>query len=422
MMLWGHRHEMKVLDRRSFLTGTAVLLGSASRMPAANDRIQLGFVGVGGRGGWLTRAFSGIGEKHGLCRIVAVCDVWEKRRREMSERYQCPGYMDHRELIERSDVDAVVVATPDHWHAPVSIYAMEKGKDVYVEKPMCHTIDEARRMMDTCLRNKRVLQVGSHGGSSNTYLKIKELLAQGIIGRTIMIHGAAHRNSTKGEWNWKIYPEAGPSGEGDNRIDWKRYLGATPDRPWEPDRYFNFRKFWDYSGGIATDLYYHMMAPLNMTWGQPHLPSTVTASGGIYQFPDREVPDTYHMIAEYPQGFSVLFTGSMANGYMSPLTIRGHEGTIVLDRHEGTLAVQPERGVITDQYKSRFGDSEILVPLEPTSEWAHQLNFLECIRSRAKTNVDVVTGAYAQVAITMGVMAYRQKRVLKFNPDDWSVS
>jgi predicted dehydrogenase len=413
---------MRDLDRRSFLAGSTALLGAASKLPAANDRIQLGFVGVGGRGQWLARAFSGIGEKHGLCRIAAVCDVWEKRRREASERYQCPGYTDYRELVDRPDIDAVVVATPDHWHAPVSLYAMEKGKDVYVEKPMCHTLGEARSMIDACHRQHRVLQVGSHGASSSAFLKIKELLAQGIIGRTIMIHGSAHRNSTRGEWNWKIYPEAGPDGKGDNHIDWKQFLGSAPDRPWDPDRYFNFRKFWDYSGGVATDLYYHMMAPLNMAWGEPHLPSTVTASGGIYQFPDREVPDTYHMIAEYPQGFSVILTSSMANGYPSPLTIRGHLGTIIAGPQDGALSVRPENGVITEQYKSRFGDSEISVPLEPSSDWAHQLNFLECVRTRAKTNADVVTGAYAQVAITMGVMAYRQKRMLQFHPDDWSVS
>jgi len=159
-----------------------------------------------------------------------------------------------------------------------------------------------------------------------------------------------------------------------------------------------------------------------MVWGEPQLPTTVTASGGIYAFPDREVPDTFHMMAEYSKGFSLVMTGSMANGYLTPLTIRGREGTIVFDRVDNTLLLRPEKPVMTNQYKSRFGDSDIIISPEPTHEWAHLLNFLECVRSRSKTHIDAVTGAYAQVAITMGVQAYRQKRMLKFNPQDWTVS
>jgi len=412
------------MNRRSFVKESAAAAAglAAGRTLAANDRLQLGFVGVGGRGQWLARAFDAIGREKGLCRIVAVCDVWEKRRREVAERYQCQGYTDYREVVNRRDVDAVVVATPDHWHATVALAAMNNGKDVYVEKPMCHTLDEARRMMETGQRTGRILQVGSGGGSSNLNLKVKELVAKGAVGELIMCQGAAQRISIKGEWNWKIWPGAGPSAEGDNHIDWQRFLGPAPQREWEPDRYFNFRKWWDYSGGIATDLFYHTLAPFNMMWGKPQLPATVTASGGIYAFPDREVPDTFHMMAEYPQGFSVVLTGSMANSFSTPASFRGREGTIVIDRQEGALHIIPERPVITNQYKARFGDSDILVPVDPTPEDAHLMNWLECVRSRQQPHIDVVTGAYAQVGITMAVMAYRQRRVLTFNPSDWTAA
>jgi len=408
------------MDRRTFVRSSAAAAWLGGRARAANDRIQLGVIGVGDRGQWLARAFDAIGRKQGLCRIVAICDIWQKRRREISERYQCQGYTDYREVLNRGDVDGVVIATPDHWHATMALAAMEFGKDVYVEKPMCHTLDEARRMMETGRRTQRVLQVGANGGSSNLNLKAKELMAQGAIGELIMCQGSAHRNSIRGEWNYKIWPEAGPSSEGDGHIDWQRFLGPAPQRPWEPDRYFNFRKWWDYSGGIATDLFYHTLAPFNMMWNKPQPPSTVTASGGIYAFPDREVPDTFHMLAEYEQGFSVVMTGSMANSYGTPTTLRGREATIILDKQESALQIVPERRVITNQYKSRFGDSDILVPVDPTPDDAHLLNWLECVRSRRQPHIDVVTGAYAQAAITMAVMAYRQRRVLKFHPEDWT--
>ncbi len=250
------------MDRRSCIRNSAAAtLAAAERAPAANDRIQLGFVGVGGRGGWLSRAFNAIGQKQGLCRIVAVCDIWERRRREAAELYKCQGYTDYREVVNRADVDAVVVATPDHWHATVALAAMNQGKDVYVEKPMCHTLDEARRMMETGLRTKRVLQVGANGGSSNLNLKAKELLAKGAIGQLIMCQSSAHRNSTKGEWNWKIWPDSGPQAEGDQHIDWQRFLGPAPERACEPDRYVHLLNWWDYSGGIATERIYHILAP-----------------------------------------------------------------------------------------------------------------------------------------------------------------
>jgi predicted dehydrogenase len=147
----------------------------------------------------------------------------------------------------------------------------------------------------------------------------------------IMSQGSYHRNSVEGEWNWKIDPAAGPEAKGDDYIDWKMWLGKAPKRPYDADRFFRFRKYWDYSGGIATDLFFHVMAPFNICWGEPQYPHRVAASGGIYVFKDeREVPDTFHMIAEYPKGFSVVLSSSMANSEHIPGTVRGHEGTIVM--------------------------------------------------------------------------------------------
>ena len=409
---------MSDLNRRRFLA-TSALAGLAPKLYGANDRIQLGVIGHGGRGQYLSRVFDKLG-----CRIAAVSDVWERRRKLGPDLFQCEGYLDYRELLQRKDIDAVAVATPDHWHATVAIAAMEAGKDVYCEKPMCHTIDEARRMMETAKKTGRVVQVGSNGGSSPQYHAARKAIQEGRIGRLIMTQAMVHRNTANGEWNWKIWPGTGPDATGENFIDWKRFLGPAEQRPWSPERYFRFRKFWDYSGGIATDLFYHSVAPFNLMWGEPQLPKTVTASGGIYgDFPDREVPDTFHMVAEYPQGHSLVMTSTMCNSYGAPTYVRGEHGTILFERKGASTAeVVPEEGRIDQAYRDKWGSSEVLLPSPfEGGEYAHMQNFLDCVRSRQKPNTDVVTGAYAQVAITMAVQAYRQARTMQFDPETWTV-
>lgn len=145
------------------VAGRAMAAGKAAsnRVVGANDRIQLGVIGVGGRGAYLAREFAGIGERTNDCQVVAVCDVWQRRVTENKERVKCDGYLDYREIINRPDIDGVVIATPDHWHAKIALEAMDRGKDVYVEKPMCHTIEEAKQLSQTVRETRRVLQVGS---------------------------------------------------------------------------------------------------------------------------------------------------------------------------------------------------------------------------------------------------------------------
>ncbi|HWB98474.1 MAG TPA: Gfo/Idh/MocA family oxidoreductase, partial [Bryobacteraceae bacterium] len=234
---------------------------STGRVLGANDRIQVGIVGVGGRGAYLANQFAKVGQADNSCQIVAVADVYEKRKREVAARHKCDGYLDYREIVNRSDIDAVVVATPDHWHARVALEAMDQGKDVYCEKPMTHSIDEGKQLVNTVRETKRVLQVGSQTTSALQWHTAKKYIADGAIGPMLMSQGSYHRNSKEGEWNWPIDAEAGPDGKGENYIDWKMWLGSAPKRPYNADRYFRFRKYWDYSGGIATDLFFHVVAP-----------------------------------------------------------------------------------------------------------------------------------------------------------------
>src|SRR3984893_10690370 len=292
---------------------------TSGRVVGSNDRINVGVIGVGGRGSYVASMFQKVGDQNNSCQIVAVCDVYEKRKRENAAKIKCEGYLDYREVVGRSDVDAVIVATPDHWHAKVALDAMDHGKDVYLEKPMCHTNDEIKQLVSTVKETKRVLQVGSQTTSGDQWWKARKAIADGMIGQMIMSQGSYHRNSIEGEWNWPIDPEAGPDGKGENYIDWKTWLGPATKRPYDADRYFRFRKYWDYSGGIATDLFYHVVAPLNICWPEPQFPLRVSALGGIWEFKDeREVPDTFNLIADFPQEHSLVLSSSMANSKHIP--------------------------------------------------------------------------------------------------------
>ncbi len=437
-------------DRRDFLRRTgsigagAVLATKAfakatnkmnpSRVIGANDRINIAVIGCGGRGSSDARSFAKFAEdNNNACQILAVCDVYEKRKRTQAEMYKAKSSLDYREVLAMPDVDAVVVATPDHWHAKIALEAMDQGKDVYLEKPMCHTIKEVKQLVDTVRESKRVLQVGSQTTSADQWWKAKKAIADGMIGKMIMSQGSYHRNSIEGEWNYPIDPNAGPDGKGDDFIDWKTWLGPAPSRSWDADRFFRFRKYWDYSGGIATDLFFHVVAPMNICWDKPQYPAKVMASGGKYAFiNDREVPDTFHLLAEYPEGHSLVLSSSMANSQHIPGLIRGHEGTIIMVEHgmferpTPNITVRPELVRVEGQQGRhpfpdyKFGADEIKIPVEQTDMMqAHIGNFLQCMRTREKPHLDVETAAHAQILINLSVESYRDGRVKYWDEKNW---
>jgi predicted dehydrogenase len=418
------------LNRRDFVksaVGAGVALkalggapGVMGNVAGANDRINVAVIGVGGRGrdllGWVMKT----GEQPATqARVVAVSDVYAKRLRAAKETARCDGYLDYREILERKDVDAVIIATPDHWHARMAIEAMDKGKDVYLEKPMTHTVEEAKKVYEKVKQTSRVLQVGSQTTSSDQWWKARKAIQDGMIGKLIMSQGSYHRNSTQGEWNWTIDAAAGPSGKGDDFIDWKMWLGAAQKREYNADRFFRFRKYWDYSGGIATDLFYHVMAPLNICWGEAQFPRRVMASGGIYVFKDeREVPDTFTLTADYPQGHSLVLSASMGNETHIPGLIRGHEGTIMIvpeGKFEGKvdyITVTPQR-IFKQKFVEKHGADEVKINCEARE--SHMENFLRCVRTREAPVLDALTAYKAMVTIGMSVQSYREGRVLFFD-------
>jgi predicted dehydrogenase len=421
-------------------------VGKASaRVVGANDRINIGCVGMGGRGTYVAGKFTKYAEaNNNACQIVAVCDVYEKRKAREAAKYNCKGYLDYREVINQPDVDVVIVATPDHWHARVALEAMDHGKDVYLEKPMCHTTKEVKQLIDTVRETKRVVQIGSQTTSADQWWKAKKAIADGMIGKMIMSQGSYHRNSLEGEWNWDIDADAGPNGKGENYLDWKTWLGPATARPYDADRYFRFRKYWDYSGGIATDLFFHVVAPLNICWDKPQYPTKVLASGGIYGGPafqeKREVPDTFHVVAEYAEGHSLVLSSSMANSQHIPGLIRGHEGTVIMvenGQFESTtdhITVKPEHLWAADKTDPKkhnvtpfpdykFGLDPISIPVEASDMMAlHIGNFLGCVRSREKPHLDVETAAHPQILINLAVESYREGRVKYWDEKAWKSS
>lgn len=433
------------IHRRTFVTGAACALApavparsqtavSARRVVGANDRINVAQIGVGGRGGSLQRLMLRMIEDGQNFKITAVCDVYEKRRRLAQENSKAEfSTLDYREVLARPDVDAVVIATPDHWHGTMALAAIDAGKDVYLEKPMTHTIEEARAVARKVRETGAVLQVGSQTTSADQWWKARKAIQDGMIGPLISSQGSYHRNSLRGEWNWTpergrgwvIEPDAGPDGKGVNYVDWNMWLGPADKREWDPHRFFRFRKYWDYSGGIATDLFYHVVAPLNICWGEAQFPYRVTASGGKYVFNapgDREVPDTMNLLADFARGHSLVLSATMANSRHIPGLIRGHRGTIVMVEHgrfEGQtdyITVESEP-IYREPFIREYGTETVQIKVEDRGRDAHMKNFLECIRTRERPRLDADTAYRAQVTISMGVMALRRGKVLYFDPD-----
>jgi len=405
-------------SRRAFLAqataAPAMAAPASSRVLGANDRINIGMIGVGSKGRGHLRLLGARAESANDVRIAAVSDVYRLRLEEALTQAGLPagdGYVDYRDLLARPDIDAVWISTPDHWHAAMAIDALEAGKDVYLEKPMTYTVEEARRLAEKVRTNGRVLQVGSQHVSDQRYHEAKRVVDQGWIGPVLWAQKTYCRNSLYGEWNYTVDAE-GTSED----IDWDRFLGTAPARPFSAERFFRWRKYWDYSGGIATDLFYHRLAPLMLMMGR-QFPRRVSAHGGIYVHRDREVPDTYATLIEY-DGYFVNLASSMASSAGNtgmPTMVYGHEGAISF--LPGAIEVRPEYQFAA-KFKEATGAEVLRVEVEQGNVSAdHVANFLECIRSRRRPAFDAYFGYQAMTAIRLGVDSYRSGRMIAFDPD-----
>lgn len=418
-------------SRRELLWGAAGLaaLSKASARPlGSNDRIHAAVIGVGGRGTNLLDYVLHRVQERADVQVIALCDVYQKRLDAACARAKKFGqdpkqYSLHQELLDRGDLDVVFIATPDHWHAPITLLAMDRGLDVYCEKPMTHTLDEAKAVVEKAKSKNRLLQVGVQSTSWDRWHKVRELLQSGIIGKVVAAQGTYSRNDPKGDWNWPINPAAGPDAAGENHINWKQWLGSAPERPFDADRFFRFRKYWDYSGGIATDLNYHVVTPFHLALGPEH-PERVSGMGGLWVYKDgREVPDTFLDSADYPGKYNITIISSQVNEIGPVTLLRGTEGTIHLgDEWEGPQGrdtdyarIVPDTPYKTDFAKKWGQDDLIVTGVGNQGDQKHVDNFLDCVRSRKQPNCPADLAYTSMTHIALSVRSYREGKMFHFD-------
>ena len=375
------------------VTATAL---SYSRVLGANDRIGVGVIGTGSRGTYVMGVF----QKNADVAVRAVCDVYAVRMDQAQQKATgARAFSDHRRLLEVKEVDAVLIGSPDHWHKDHAIDAMSAGKDVYLEKPLCRTREEAPEIVKSARMTDRVCQVGVQQRSGEIYLEPREkYFKSGAIGKVSHIDAVWH-----GGGAWRGLPTE-PAVKPDN-LDWVRFLGPVKYRDWQPAQYLNFRAFLDFNGGKLTDFGHHWLDVVHMFMGE-RAPSSAVFAGGIFLARDgRTAPDTCNALFEY-DGFSVLF---QSNAYTTPteygVTFHGSGGKLFVNRnkYEFTPAGRDAKPVVR------------AIPGDITAD--HVRNFLDCCKTRQKPNGDVGIAAISVLPPLLAVESYVQKRRLRFDPD-----
>ena len=421
------------LGRRTFLETTAAagvglslvgMTGPASARPlGANTRINTGHIGVGGQGTSLLKRVVQRADDEGDVHVAAVCDLYNRRKtraKNLAGLDDSGVYHDYRELLERDDIDAVFIATPDHWHAEVAIDAMKHGKDIYLEKPMTLTVDEAKKVYEASVKYGRIHQGGATGASDPWCWAANDAIEKGLIGKVIWSQTSYSRNNPTGEWNWGIDPNAGPNATGEDFVDWRFWLGSAPRRKWSPDRFFRFRKFWDYSGGIATDLMYHRLTPLHIAFG-PGFPKRAVGTGGIFNTKDvidpttgrpdvREVPDTFTISADYWADHAVNIPSSLVNNTGVPTIIRGHEADLY-PHGDGIKIVA--QSPFKKEFAQKHGTEELVIKAEPRQK--HISEFFSCMRTRKQPALNALVAYQVMCTIGMSVESYKVGRHLYFD-------
>ncbi|HWQ56027.1 MAG TPA: Gfo/Idh/MocA family oxidoreductase [Bryobacteraceae bacterium] len=388
------------MDRRMFLGGAAGLLAARShaRAQGANERLRIGVIGCGGMATGHMRTLVRNKEAQNI-EIVAVCDVYDKRLQKAVEITGGKPYKDYRSLLAVKDIDYVLIASPEHWHFQMALDAIDAGKHVYVEKPMTHTSEESKKLIAKLKGTKLKLQVGVQGTSDDSYITARDYVKKGVLGDVVIAQIDYSRNYKDDFWLYPVDADARP---GEN-LDWKAWLGSAPKRAWDPERYFRWRRYWDYSGGIATDLFVHRVTRIIKALDLG-FPERAVGSGGKFHFKQSiaEIPDTFNIMLEYPGGPNVLLVSSMANDTPVDHVLRGHKATLKFTRTGFTITPQQEYAKdmqeITFQKKGR------------EDVGLHHANLQSAIRRNEPLNCDAELGYRAVVACEMGVASFRRRK------------
>ena len=437
--------------KRSALGGAAVGLGvrslealgteSAGPLPSsvlgANDRVRVGMIGVGARAQELLEAI----KKVPGTEIVAVCDAYKGRIERAIDRTggKAKDYGDYRRILDDKSIDVVVIGTPDHWHAKMAIDAVNAGKDVYIEKPLTYRIEEGPEIIKAVKRSGRILQVGSQPMSSKIQEKAREIVASGKLGQITMIRAYYNRNTASGAWIYPIPPDASPK-----TVNWEMFLGPAPKRPFSLERFFRWRCYWDYSGGIPTDLFVHLATSIHYVMGVK-MAAKAMAMGGLYRWKEsREVPDTVNAVLEYKEGFMVNMSTTFNNQKLggSGFQILGTEGS--LEVSGGRLLFYPENvhednGWVVRSWPKKleeqyYSDPKVLAEERPDTQeptllgdgefyreqgWGstltHMRRFFESVRTRKPPVEDAEAGHHAAACAHLVNLSMKKGSVVEWD-------
>ncbi len=413
---------------------------STSAPRSSIDNIQIALIGAGIQGQGDTRVAL---EIPGV-KLVAVADCYDGRLTHARELWGSDVFTtrDYREILTRKDVDAVIIATPDHWHKQAATDALRAGKDVYLEKPMIHLFSDGPEIIEAARSTNRILQVGSQRVSSILYAKAKELLAAGAIGKLNMVTAHWDRNSSIGAWNYTVPLDASP-----DTCDWPRFLGSAPKVPFSPERFFQWRKWKDYGSGVAGDLFVHLFSGTHFITGAKG-PTRAMATGGLRFWKDgRDANDVLLALFDYPEGFNLslhvnfvdggeesegfLFTGS--EGLME---INGSKGTVTVTRTP--LPTEPGYTVSTfaeamqaqtiEAYRKTYPlqhsggppsrqTESFAVPRGYSDSYDHFHNFFEAVRHRRPVVEDATFGFRAAGAALLSNLSAERGAVVRWDPE-----
>jgi predicted dehydrogenase len=398
------------VTRRQFVqtVGAASLLtsGGYSAITGANDRLRIGVIGAGGMATNHMETLVKIRDSDNF-EIVNVCDIYDKRLDAAAQLTGGKPLKDYRQLLDVKDIDYVLIAVPEHWHFKMAMDSLDAGKHVYVEKPMTHTIEQSQKLVHKVQASGKKLQVGVQGMSDESYAVAYEHVKAGELGSIVLAQIDYSRNYQGDFWardEYRIDPDAKPG----VNLNWEAWLGPAPKRVWDPERYFRWRRYWDYSGGIATDLFIHratrLLKALNLTY-----PEYVVATGGKFEFKQSiaEIPDTFNVLADYPSGPTMQLISSMANEAPVDHMIRGHKATLYFTPTGFTI--KPEKDYEKDMqpvtYEKKGAEDLTL----------HHRNLQAAIRSNQPLNCDCMLGMYGVVICAMAVESFRKREYLKWD-------
>jgi predicted dehydrogenase len=398
---------MSFVSRREFAGAAAMTALSVSRVMGANETIRVGVIGCGGMANGHMNDLIKMKESDNV-QVTAVCDVYQKRLESAEKKTGGKPFKDYRALLADKDIDYVLIATPEHWHYQMAVDAVAAGKHVYCEKPMTQTSEEAKKLYRVVKANPKIkFQVGVQGMSDESYAEAYKHVKDGTLGKVVMAQIDYSRNHL-GDQFFDMYPK----GDGDIRpgenFDWQAWQGSRPKKQFDPDRFLNWRRYYEYSSGIASDLFVHrvtrIIKSLNLGF-----PEYACGAGGKFQWPQGkgDIPDTLNLLIDYPGGPTVQLVSSMANGRKVDHVLRGHKGTLEFTSTGFTITPEPQyrEGAQVIEYKKTGAESREL----------HHRNLMNAIRRGDPLNCDAELGYKAVVAVELGSLSFRRRKYMKWD-------